>query len=78
MRSLRVVIIPEGGEPARSAGSSPHPRLVKSSNPHRKRLEPLFDLSYFEYLNPASDRHIQADDGNDTFSDTAFVESGSQ
>ena len=36
MRSLRVIIVDEGAEPALRAGSSAHPRLMKSVDAHRK------------------------------------------
>ena len=41
--SLEIIVVREGGEPARSTGSGAHPRLMEAIDPHRKRLEPFFD-----------------------------------
>lgn len=43
MRSLEVIIIGEGGEPALDAGSGTYPCVMKAIEAHRERLEPLLD-----------------------------------
>lgn len=41
--SLPIIVVDEGSEPARSAGAAAGPGTVKSIDPHRECLEPLFD-----------------------------------
>jgi hypothetical protein len=43
MTPSEVIVVAEGDEPALSAGSAAHPRLMESVDPHGERLEPLFN-----------------------------------
>ena len=44
MRSLEVIVVDEGGEPALCAGEFAVPGVVEALDAHFQRLEPLFDL----------------------------------